>query len=409
MQGFNMGRYVPPDLEGTTTGNRLHGKKQRRPPSTTSTSSSAPAPTVRFEMPFAVWCASCPKPTLIGQGVRFNAQKRRAGAYLSTPVWSFRFRHADCGGAIEIRTDPQNTAYVVVEGGMRRDTGEDRQRLRDGDDGDLVVLLPPSSAAAQEQEEQARRRRTAFAKLERTIEDREQLRHAGERIAGLLEDSARRWDDPYAQNQRLRRAFRARRKQREARAADDDALRDRMGLAIDLLPETDDDARRAALVDFGVPDVGDGDGSAAMAKPLFAAAANNNKNINNNSPSSSSATAAAAAASSPSSSSTAAAVVSATRRSTTTTTRKPLKADAKAARDRDALLSTLVTNTRAAKDPFLQTTSTRDAKPLPPPRLPVKRKRVVEPESEAVPEPPPTDAAQSTTKAASGLVDYDSD
>ncbi|POR38629.1 Protein saf4, partial [Tolypocladium paradoxum] len=101
MQGFNMGRYVPPDLEGTTTGNKLHNK---RPAST---------PTVRFEMPFAVWCASCPKPTLIGQGVRFNAEKRRAGAYHTTPIWSFRMRHADCGGALEIRTDPRNTAYVV--------------------------------------------------------------------------------------------------------------------------------------------------------------------------------------------------------------------------------------------------------------------------------------------------------
>ena len=180
-----MGRYVPPDVEGTTTGNRLHGKRP------------ASVPTVRFEMPFAVWCASCPKPTLIGQGVRFNAQKRRSGAYHSTPIWSFRFRHADCGGAIEIRTDPQNTAYVVVEGGTRRDTGEDKPR-----DGDLVL---PSADERDQQEA----RRTAFSKLERTIEDREQLRQAGERIAGLLEDSARRWDDPYAQNQRLRRAFRA--------------------------------------------------------------------------------------------------------------------------------------------------------------------------------------------------------
>ncbi|KJZ74642.1 hypothetical protein HIM_05992 [Hirsutella minnesotensis 3608] len=116
MQGFNMGRYVPPEVEGTTTGNRLHG---RRAPG------AGPSPTVRFEMPFAVWCGTCPQPTLIGQGVRFNAEKRRVGSYHSTPVWAFCMRHADCGGAIEVRTDPQNTAYVVVAGGKRRDHGDD--------------------------------------------------------------------------------------------------------------------------------------------------------------------------------------------------------------------------------------------------------------------------------------------
>ncbi|PWI68928.1 hypothetical protein PCL_01313 [Purpureocillium lilacinum] len=349
MQGFNMGRYVPPDVEGTTTGNRLHGKRP------------ASVPTVRFEMPFAVWCASCPKPTLIGQGVRFNAQKRRSGAYHSTPIWSFRFRHADCGGAIEIRTDPQNTAYVVVEGGTRRDTGEDKPR-----DGDLVL---PSADERDQQEA----RRTAFSKLERTIEDREQLRQAGERIAGLLEDSARRWDDPYAQNQRLRRAFRAGRKQREKVAADDDALRERMSLGIDLLPGTDDDARRAALVDFG-PDSGDESGGKALSKPLFT-----------NSPSSSSMATSSSSPAAPH------------------LTKKRLKADVKAAKDRDALVSTLVTNTRAAKDPFLQ--RARDYK-LPPPRLPVKRKR---PESESEASEPPVKAGQSTAQTANGLVDYDSD
>ncbi|KND88107.1 Protein saf4 [Tolypocladium ophioglossoides CBS 100239] len=220
MQGFNMGRYVPPHLEGTTTGNKLHNKHKR------------PA-VVRFEMPFAVWCASCPKPTVIGQGVRFNAEKRRAGAYHSTPVWNFRMRHADCGGALEIQTDPRNTAYVVVRGGTRRDTGE------------------PACDAVPTAEAREALRRNAFANLERTIEDREQLRRAGERIEGLMEASARHWDDPYAQNQRLRRAFRAGRQAREREAAAAADLGDRMSLGIELVPATEDDARRAAQVDFG--------------------------------------------------------------------------------------------------------------------------------------------------------------
>ncbi|PNY26858.1 Uncharacterized protein TCAP_03219 [Tolypocladium capitatum] len=334
MQGFNMGRYVPPDLEGTTTGNKLHNK---RPAST---------PTVRFEMPFAVWCASCPKPTLIGQGVRFNAEKRRAGAYHTTPIWNFRIRHADCGGALEIQTDPRNTAYVVLRGGTRRDTGEERPR-----DGDAVLMTDVEREAL---------RRNAFASLEKTIEDREQLRRASERIEYLMDASARLWDDPYAQNQRLRRAFRAGRKERERDAAAADDLRDRMSLSIDLVPATEDDARRAALVDFAPADESR---DRALSRPLFGGAK-----------------------------------------------RKPqrpcpagrLKEEKEASRRKDSLASELLTNTRAAKDPFLH----KARQPRAPPRLPgVKRKRA----ASAEPDSSPAKAQPQGTSVSSGLVQYDSD
>ena len=126
MQGFNMGSYVPPDKEGLTTGNALHRKR------------TTPA-TVRFEMPFAVWCMNCPKPTIIGQGVRFNATKTRVGAYHSTPIWAFRFKHNICGGELEVRTDPKNTAYVVTEGGRKRDTGEGKDE-EEGLEGGRKIL-----------------------------------------------------------------------------------------------------------------------------------------------------------------------------------------------------------------------------------------------------------------------------
>ncbi|KAK5636304.1 hypothetical protein RRF57_012016 [Xylaria bambusicola] len=124
MQGFNMGRYVPPDVEGTISGNALNRKHALG--SRASKLRTEGILTVRFEMPFGVWCGTCSKPTIIGQGVRFNAEKKKVGAYYSTPIWSFRMRHADCGGVIEIRTDPANSEYVVTEGGTRRDTGDDK-------------------------------------------------------------------------------------------------------------------------------------------------------------------------------------------------------------------------------------------------------------------------------------------
>jgi coiled-coil domain-containing protein 130 len=43
---------------------------------------------VRLKMPFNIWCAKCNNH--IGQCVRFNAEKKRAGKFYSTTIWSFR-------------------------------------------------------------------------------------------------------------------------------------------------------------------------------------------------------------------------------------------------------------------------------------------------------------------------------
>lgn len=120
---------------------------------------------IRFEMPFNVWCAGCnhligkvrrrvpsqlagrclrrspPQPYRTAaagarklqlptaslpappaaptQGVRFNAEKKQAGAYHSTKIWSFRMRAPCCQQAIEIHTDPKAAEYVIVSGARR--------------------------------------------------------------------------------------------------------------------------------------------------------------------------------------------------------------------------------------------------------------------------------------------------
>ncbi|KAF4447537.1 hypothetical protein F53441_8921 [Fusarium austroafricanum] len=346
MQGFNMGRYVPPDVEGTTSANRLHNKHPLG-----ARASKPGSLTVRFEMPFAIWCSTCPKPTIIGQGVRFNAAKRRVGSYFSTPIWSFRFRHAECSGEIEIRTDPKNTAYVVTEGGAKRDTGEDVLR-----EGDAVIMT--------DQEREALRK-NAFASLEKTIEDREQLKHATLRIDDLLEASAKHWDDPYTQNQKLRKAFRAGRKERERAAAATGDLQDRMSLGIDLVPGTEEDARRAALVDFG--SVGDDGRDRALSKPLFQT--EGSKKLEDSKSGS------------------------------------KLKVDKETSKHKDTFVSEFMGNTRATKDPFLIDTRHETKGPA---RLPgVKRKRPAQ-ETESQDLEPPT-KAQVPAPATGGLVDYDSD
>jgi hypothetical protein len=81
---------------------------------------------IRFEMPFDVRCSGCG--CRIGKGVRFDAEKKAVGKYLSTKIWSFRMLckaeqegNAKCDQKrnphfIEVRTDPKNAEYVVTEG-----------------------------------------------------------------------------------------------------------------------------------------------------------------------------------------------------------------------------------------------------------------------------------------------------
>ncbi|KAA6413448.1 MAG: hypothetical protein FRX48_03194 [Lasallia pustulata] len=252
MQGFNMGRYVPPEHEGTTSANKLAGKHAL---GNRARKAGQGILTVRFEMPFPIWCSTCPKPTIIGQGVRFNAEKKKVGNYHTTPIFSFRMKHNVCGGWIEIRTDPQNTAYVVTEGAKKRDTGEDKQQ-----DGEIIIRTD---------EERERLRNDAFAALEVKIDDRRKAKTDKTRIEELQNLREKDWEDPYAASMKLRRAFRADRKVREKNAVSTENLKDRMSLGMDLLEETEADRKRASFVDFG--DVG-GETAIVKAKirPLFA-------------------------------------------------------------------------------------------------------------------------------------------
>lgn len=352
-----MGRYVPPDKEGLTTGNALHRKR------------TVPA-TIRFEMPFAVWCNHCPKPTIIGQGVRFNATKTRVGSYHSTAIWAFRIKHVICGGELEIRTDPKNTAYVVTEGGKKRDTGEEDEETEGG-----VKILTDG--------ERDELRKNAFKRLERTIEDREAAKKGNDRIEGLMDRAQQDWSDPYARNQRLRKTFREGRKEREKEAEGVEALRQRLGLGeseedggLKILPESREDELRAGLVEF--QPLQDDIGAKALTRPLF----------------------------------------------TTTDTKKErqikgaskpasriTKAAAAAAKRKDDLVSTIAGNTRAVNDPFLNNSSTSKAGFAVGKLIPgIKRKRstVAANDTHGTEEHDDKEKPQQTAKAVAGLVDYDS-
>ena len=113
MQPFN--KYYPPDYDGKSNINKMAGTHAlgRR-----AHKLNQGILIVRFELPFNIWCSSCNNH--IGQGVRFNAEKKRIGNYYSTPIWSFRMKCHLCSAWFEIKTDPENTKYVIVDGAKKQ-------------------------------------------------------------------------------------------------------------------------------------------------------------------------------------------------------------------------------------------------------------------------------------------------
>jgi coiled-coil domain-containing protein 130 len=238
MQGFNMGRYHPPEsLDKSLAEKPSSGFNRNRDGK--STQSTGP-PTIRFEMPFAIWCTNCKPETIIGQGVRFNAQKTKVGNYYSTPIWGFRMRHVTCGGTIEIRTDPQAGDYIVQEGARKRDYGDA------GEDPKQTLLGEVVTA-----EDKAKRAADPFASLEGRVDQKEQARKDGWWVEKIQEHKDRDWDDVWTANRRLRQTFRTKRKILEAKDKDREEIADRMGLHIDVLDEIAEDGQRAALMHFG--------------------------------------------------------------------------------------------------------------------------------------------------------------
>lgn len=75
--------------------------------------------TIRFEMPYNIWCDGCKNH--IGMGVRYNAEKKKVGNYYSTPVYQFRMKCHLCDNYFDIKTDPANLDYEIVSGARRQE------------------------------------------------------------------------------------------------------------------------------------------------------------------------------------------------------------------------------------------------------------------------------------------------
>lgn len=299
------------------------------------------------------------------------------GNYYSTPVYSFRMRHTQCGGWIEIRTDPRNTAYIVVEGARKRETADDQVPGAIGELGEIAVRLGGDN-----------KEEDPLARLEGKVVDKKQAETATSRILDLQRRQDRDWDDPYEKSRRLRRTFRVERKGLERAEANREALKDKMSLGIDVVDETEEDRVRAGLVDFGHPHshthpgmeqdaVDEAAARTTRLRPLFKSQTPSSKSLN------------------------------AKNEKSKKHGRRRKTVDLLAER-KTAFRNELTGNTRAAVDPFLSTTDESVWQPE------VKRRRVTKPygksaekKGPATFEPPPIETGKSSGTAA--LVDYGSD
>lgn len=209
-------------------------------------------------------------------------------------------KHVTCGGWIEIRTDPKNTAYMVTEGAKKRDTGEDKFQ-----EGEIRITT---------EEERARLEGDAFARLEGKVEDKQRTVNDKSRIEELYNEKDKDWDDPGEANRRLRKAFRVGRKEREKNGKTTEGLKEKMSLGMDLLDETEEDRQRAGLVEFGEFG-GEGAIVKATSRPLFADTRTSEKSLAKNI--------------------------------------KTTKAASETEKRRESLRNELAHNTRAVLDPFL--------------------------------------------------------
>ncbi|ORZ20292.1 CWC16 protein [Absidia repens] len=190
---------------------------------------------VRFELPFNIWCTGCDNH--IGQGVRYNAEKKQIGKYYSTPILQFRMKCHLCSHWIEIHTDPKNTAYVVVSGA--------RQKVEtwtpDKDDHIMELSDPAIKEKLAED---------PIYRLEHGLHDKA-VSLSNEHVLTRLEKlNSNQWKDPYTQSQHLRHKFREEKKKNRQILEQTNQLKDKYSLHIDLLAESDKDLREAKLVDF---------------------------------------------------------------------------------------------------------------------------------------------------------------
>jgi coiled-coil domain-containing protein 130 len=190
--------------------------------------------TVRFEMPFNIWCLGCNNH--IGMGVRYNAEKFHIDNYHSTPVFKFRMKCHLCPSYIEIVTEPKTAEYVIIAGA--------RQRIETFDPADAEVMV-----LSQEDEKQ-KLEQDVFYRLEKGMGDVKHAEKLAPKIDQIISYNESRWKDPYTHSQLMRRKFRKEKKVDIANKKESQSVADRFGLSLPILGADPQDLLAAQEIQF---------------------------------------------------------------------------------------------------------------------------------------------------------------
>jgi len=189
--------------------------------------------TIRFEMPFNIWCEGCKNH--IGMGVRYNAEKKKVGNYYSTPVYQFRMKCHLCDNYFDIKTDPANLDYEIISGARRQENRWDPTQNEQ--------IVPETK------EVQRRMFDDAMFKLEHGAKDQKTAEDAKPVLSRLYQRNDDVWKDNFEANSKLRSEFRKAKKEFKAAEEADNKIMSRASLAgIKLLPETQEDRQLASLL-----------------------------------------------------------------------------------------------------------------------------------------------------------------
>jgi len=237
------GYYFPPDWDpskGTSSGASAKYKGNQGSLGRRANKIDEGILVVRFEAPYHFWCSGCNQK--VGQGVRFNAEKKQIGNYHSTKIWSFTSVTRCCANVVEFHTDPKSCEYILVKGGVRK-----------------VEEYSAEEAGTQElagREDRLKLAEDPFYALEHKGAQEQRAKQQKPALEALYDDSTFKTTEHYSLNKALRRQMRA--QKAESKKLEEEGRA--MGLPehIPLLPSSSEDTAGAAAAALASRGTGSG-------------------------------------------------------------------------------------------------------------------------------------------------------